>query len=1441
MGLGSEIQKERHLKPKRTTVLAFAIDKYENGWPELKYPVDDCRRLLKVLRERYGVLAEAGSGGYFYNERASKKALLQRLDSLRRKDENGEWRVHPDEDLIIIFSGHGYEDDAGFDRRGYFAPSGSKKPVEFTDCAELINDDDIVGILSQVRARHILLIIDACFSAAFSNKEIGLPQDILPNEGSKSENNPSRWILTSGRNEEVPDRSIFADTLITLLGENQDASVSITRLEAELKEKLHKKKLPTPHCDNLVRKEYEGGGFNLYLGDPFLNNKVVSDNSKDQAGLLLRLRQNSEKYRNKLLHKGRFKHVKIEKVLLAGTNLPSMRETRVKLVDSTSEELITSIISLWQDETPHGVLIGTGGMGKTLSLLHVWEKFLGEGKYPLPLFIALNEYNNAPEADKQDFIVSSIAKHYLNEESLTKATKNRLWELFKRDRKSGRPGFVLLLDGFNEITTAKDALTIELNKLASGAGNVQLMVTSRYVEIRNFTWARDAKQMELVPLDEDAIADYLRQAKIPIPSNERLVKLFGNPMMLTLYAGADRTARKYGLDTRFSFLTVQTEAELLWNFQEAQLAKLLEDHEGREEEQVYIIFLLRYLVPYIAWRMEKEGHFFITNDLGQNSKFNFNTVIGEACLKLRGRGSLAQFPDIRRIANKLSLRDLDDLDDLDRSESIREYLVGHLNIMVHEGSDLRFLHQNFRDFYAACHLLNCIKFALAEGKRPEEWKERTFPVYLRRMIGELEGEYLFDPYDFLDNKALPNRLVDNLLSKLLDRCREMDMVGNHAVRNMVTIFHESRGNLAGINLRSLDLRKINFNNIQFSAHKGKKYITTNLEKTKVNGKQFIFEGHSGLVNSITYSLDGKKILSSSEDKVIKEWSAETGECIQTLVGHKWSVLSAIYSPNGKRILSASGDKTIREWSVKSGRCLRTISGHKWEVKSATYSPDGEKILSISRDRTIKEWSVKSGKCIKTYTGDEGPFTSAVYSPDGLKILSVSGDKTIVEWSVKSRKSLRTILEHSGKVTSAVYSPDGLKILSAAEDRTIKEWSVKSGKCLQTILGHTGDVRSAIYSFDGLKILSAAKDKTIKEWSVESGLCLKTLIGHTGKVNKAIYNHNNQKVLSISDDNTVKEWALNTGECIRTLRGLNLGTVSAVYNTDGNKILSTSKDNTVKEWSVKTKKCLQTFIGHTRDCNSVIYSKDDHRLLSSSEDKTIKEWTVDTGKCMRTFIGHGDGVTSAIYCKTEQKILSASKDSTIKEWVTKTGKCLQTLSAHTSWVNSAIYSPNEKRILSVSVDATIKEWDTQSGNCLQTISKNGFPFQTVAYSIDGRKIRSTSWDGTEIIWCLGSGRSLTTTTKQKNHYPTTIISADVTKDLLEKIGSLDYWEKSLHAQIDDHDPGLFVQGLDLRNLHPDSVFTEEEKNRLRRYGAIFDDQDKADWETAVEDAYGKDDE
>lgn len=111
---------------------------------------------------------------------------------------------------------------------------------------------------------------------------------------------------------------------------------------------------------------------------------------------------------------------------------------------------------------------------------------------------------------------------------------------------------------------------------------------------------------------------------------------------------------------------------------------------------------------------------------------------------------------------------------------------------------------------------------------------------------------------------------------------------------------------------------------------------------------------------VTYSPDGKcmALPDNYEIKLYDKDDKGYEEGGITFIGHKNIVQSISFSPNGKYIVSASRDGTIKVWDVKSGICIKTIAGHNETVCCVSFSSDGHFILSASDDGIIKIWGFK---------------------------------------------------------------------------------------------------------------------------------------------------------------------------------------------------------------------------------------------------------------------------------------------------------------------------------------------------------------------------------------------------------------------------------------------------------------------------------------------------
>ncbi len=109
----------------------------------------------------------------------------------------------------------------------------------------------------------------------------------------------------------------------------------------------------------------------------------------------------------------------------------------------------------------------------------------------------------------------------------------------------------------------------------------------------------------------------------------------------------------------------------------------------------------------------------------------------------------------------------------------------------------------------------------------------------------------------------------------------------------------------------------------------------------------------------------------------------TGQLIETLKGHTDIVNTAAFSPDGKRIVTTSQDKSARVWDAASGKSLATLN-HSGEVRDAEFSPDGARIVTASADKTAVVWDAQSGRSLETLRGHIDQVNTAAFSPDGKR-------------------------------------------------------------------------------------------------------------------------------------------------------------------------------------------------------------------------------------------------------------------------------------------------------------------------------------------------------------------------------------------------------------------------------------------------------------------------
>ena len=106
------------------------------------------------------------------------------------------------------------------------------------------------------------------------------------------------------------------------------------------------------------------------------------------------------------------------------------------------------------------------------------------------------------------------------------------------------------------------------------------------------------------------------------------------------------------------------------------------------------------------------------------------------------------------------------------------------------------------------------------------------------------------------------------------------------------------------------------------------------------------KGHQGAINSVDFSIDGKRLLTTGADKTARVWDLENaGESIRRLERFGDRCLVARFSSDGQLIAAAGS--SVRLWDAATGRLVRELSpGDTSRVDSVAFSPTDNRLLAV---------------------------------------------------------------------------------------------------------------------------------------------------------------------------------------------------------------------------------------------------------------------------------------------------------------------------------------------------------------------------------------------------------------------------------------------------------------------------------------------------------------
>lgn len=255
--------------------------------PDLETAVNDATATAKLLQERYGFKVKL-----LLDRKATKKAIYQALRNLASS-------TIPDDNILIYYAGHGDLDRLTND--GWWIPSDATggDPVTY------LNNFLVQTYMRSMKARHVLLISDSCYSGTLFGQARAMPQIIENKYYLNLYNEKSRWGMTSGNKTPVSDlgshgHSVFAYQLLKELRNNEKPYVSTQEIYTRIASIVGNNSEQTPICRPIRNTGDQGGEFIFVASDVTMTDVAADTKLTTEHKRLEQKRTELEKIKDEL-------------------------------------------------------------------------------------------------------------------------------------------------------------------------------------------------------------------------------------------------------------------------------------------------------------------------------------------------------------------------------------------------------------------------------------------------------------------------------------------------------------------------------------------------------------------------------------------------------------------------------------------------------------------------------------------------------------------------------------------------------------------------------------------------------------------------------------------------------------------------------------------------------------------------------------------------------------------------------------------------------------------------------------------------------------------------------------------------------------------------------------------------------------------------------------
>jgi WD40 repeat protein len=370
-------------------------------------------------------------------------------------------------------------------------------------------------------------------------------------------------------------------------------------------------------------------------------------------------------------------------------------------------------------------------------------------------------------------------------------------------------------------------------------------------------------------------------------------------------------------------------------------------------------------------------------------------------------------------------------------------------------------------------------------------------------------------------------------------------------------------------------------------------------------------GHTDwiVIRGVVFSPDGKTLATASIDGTIRLWDPATGTETAKLEGHRLQILAISFSPDGKQLVSSSDEEgRVLIWDVASKAATNSLRIGQGLIASLVFSPDNQTLGVTGFNGIIRLYPSDSKQAVRSLNGSSvAAQQSLVFLTDG-RVAAITQSDRISVFSDSDQPG-QPLTGLAGKPLTIAASRSGALVAAGDDQGKIAIWDTASGTARSQLQGDLKAIARLAFNDDGSLLAAAGppNDPRVEIWDTTTGQKRQTLVGSQGLITGLTFQPGSPIVAVADIQGALRLWDAQDGQLARTISAQESQQrfIGLTFSPDGKLLATGALNGDIQLWNPSDGKTAAQLNLGTGSALALAFSPDGQRLAIGGRDETVR--------------------------------------------------------------------------------------------------------------------------------------------------------------------------------------------------------------------------------------------